>query len=126
VSIPCLSLLKVRETWAYATAKFLIDPIWWLYLFWLPDFFVKRHHLDLRTFGPPLIAIYVVSDPGSIAGGWMCSRLLRAGFTLNAARKLTMLLCAVLVIPIVTASYVDNLWLAVAIVALAAETRGAP
>ena len=118
-SISWLSLLKVRETWAYATAKFLIDPIWWMYLFWLPDFLVKRHHLDLKTFGPPLVAIYVVSDLGSIAGGWMSSRLLRAGFTLNAARKWTMLLCAVLVMPVVAASYVDSLWGAVAIVALA-------
>ena len=123
VSIPWLSLLKLRETWAYATAKFLIDPIWWLYLFWLPDFFVKRHHLDLKTFGPPLVAIYVVSDLGSVAGGWMSSRLLRAGLTLNAARKWTMLLCALLVTPIVAASYVDNLWVAVAIVALAAAAH---
>jgi MFS transporter, ACS family, hexuronate transporter len=119
MSIPWLRLLKVRETWAYAAAKFLIDPIWWMYLFWLPDFLVKRHHLDLKTFGPPLVAIYVVSDLGSIAGGWMSSRMLHAGFSLNAARKLTMLLCAVLVMPIVAASYVDNLWGAVAIVALA-------
>jgi MFS transporter, ACS family, hexuronate transporter len=119
VSIPWLSLLKVRETWAYAIGKFLIDPIWWMYLFWLPDFLVKRHHLDLKTFGPPLVAIYVVSDLGSVGGGWMSSRLLRAGFSLNAARKWTMLLCAVLVIPVVTASYVDSLWGAVALVALA-------
>jgi ACS family hexuronate transporter-like MFS transporter len=119
VAIPWLSLLKVRETWAYAIGKFLIDPIWWMYLFWLPDFLVKRHHLDLKTFGPPLVAIYVVSDLGSVAGGWMSSRLLRAGCSLNAARKWTMLLCAVLVIPVVAAAYVDSLWAAVALVALA-------
>ena len=118
-SISWSSLLKTRETWAYAIAKFLIDPIWWMYLFWLPDFFVKRHHLDLKTFGPPLVVVYVVSDLGSIAGGWLSSRLLRAGFSLNAARKGTMLLCAVLVMPIMAASYVNNLWAAVAIVALA-------
>ncbi len=119
LSIPWLSLLKVRETWAYAIGKFLIDTIWWMYLFWLPDFLVKRHHLDLKTFGLPLVAIYVVSDLGSIAGGWMSSRLLRAGLTLNAARKWTMLLCAVLVIPIVVAASVNSLWLTVAIVGLA-------
>jgi MFS transporter, ACS family, hexuronate transporter len=123
VSIPWLSLLKVRETYAFALGKFLTDPIWWLYLFWLPDFLVKRHHLDLQSFGPPLIAIYVVSDLGSIAGGWMSSRLLRAGFSLSAARKLTMLLCAVLVMPVVAAAYVDNLWLAVAIVSVAAAAH---
>ncbi len=119
VSVSWFRLLKVRETWAYAIGKFLIDPIWWMYLFWLPDFLVKRHHLDLKTFGPPLVAIYVVSDLGSIGGGWMSSRLLRAGYSLNAARKWTMLLCSLLVIPVVAASYIDNLWGAVAIVALA-------
>lgn len=119
VSIPWLSLLGLRETWAYAIGKFLIDPIWWMYLFWLPEFLAERHHLDLRSFGPPLVAIYVVSDLGSVAGGWMSSRLLRAGFSLNAARKWTMLLCAVLVMPIVAASYVNSLWAAVAIIALA-------
>jgi MFS transporter, ACS family, hexuronate transporter len=119
VSIPWGSLLKIRETWAYALGKFLIDPIWWMYLFWLPEFLVKRHHLDLKTFGPPLVAIYLVSDLGSVAGGWMSSRMLRAGFSLNAARKLTMLVCSVLVLPVVAATHIDSLWGAVAIVALA-------
>jgi ACS family hexuronate transporter-like MFS transporter len=119
VSIPWMRLLAVRETWAYALGKFLIDPVWWMWLFWLPDFLVKRHHLDLRTFGPPLVAIYVVSDLGSIGGGWMSSRLLHAGFSLNAARKYTMLLCAVLVLPVFAAAYVNSLWGAVAIVGLA-------
>ena len=123
LSISWLTLLKLPETWAFALAKFLIDPIWWMYLFWLPDFLVKRHGLDLKTFGPPLIAIYVVSDLGSIAGGWMSSRLLRASFSVNAARKLTMLLCAVMVMPIMAASYVDSLWAAVAIVGLAAAAH---
>jgi ACS family hexuronate transporter-like MFS transporter len=117
--VPWLRLLKVPETWAYAAVHFLIDPVWWMYLYWLPDFLVKRHHLDLRTFGLPLVAIYVVSDLGSIAGGWMSSRLLRAGFSLNAARKLTMLLCALLVMPIFAAAYINSLWGAVAIIGLA-------
>src|SRR5581483_11276766 len=62
-------LLRVRETWAYAAGKFLTDPIWWLYLFWLPDFLSKRYNLDLKSFGPPLVAIYVLSDIGSVLGG---------------------------------------------------------
>jgi MFS transporter, ACS family, hexuronate transporter len=123
VSIPWARLLKLRETWAYALGKFLIDPVWWMWLFWLPDFLVKRHHLDLKTFGPPLVAIYVISDIGSVAGGWMSSRLLRAGFSLNAARKYTMLLCAVLVLPVFGVAYVDNLWGAVAIVGVAAAAH---
>jgi MFS transporter, ACS family, aldohexuronate transporter len=119
VSIPWLRLLAVRETWAYALGKFLIDPVWWMWLFWLPDFLVKRHHLDLRTFGPPLVAIYILSDVGSIAGGWLSSRLLQAGFSLNASRKYAMLLCAVLVLPVFAAASVNSLWGAVAIVGLA-------
>ncbi len=123
VSIPWMRLLTVRETWAYALGKFLIDPVWWMWLFWLPDFLVRRHHLDLTTFGPPLVAIYVISDLGSIAGGWMSSRLLRAGFSLNSARKYAMLLCALLVLPVFGVAYVDSLWGAVAIVGLAAAAH---
>ncbi|HUA24842.1 MAG TPA: MFS transporter [Steroidobacteraceae bacterium] len=120
VSIPLMRLLGVRETWGYALARLFIDPVWWMWLFWLPDFLVRRHHLDLRTFGPPIVAVFVISDIGSIAGGWMSSRLLRAGFSLNAARKCTLLLCALLVLPVFGAASVDNLWGAVAIVGLAA------
>jgi len=122
-SIPWRKLLAVRETWAYALGKFLTDPVWWMWLFWLPDFLVKRHHLDLKTFGPPLVAIYVISDIGSIAGGWMSSRLLRAGCSLNTARKSAMLLCAVLVLPVFGVAYVNSLWGAVAIVGLAAAAH---
>ena len=64
----------LRETWAYALGKFLIDPIWWMFLFWLPDFFAKRYGLDLKSFGPPLVAVYLLSDVGSVAGGWLSSR----------------------------------------------------
>ena len=113
-------LLLLRETWAYALGKFLIDPVWWMWLFWLPDFLVKRHHLDLKTFGPPIVVVYVISDLGSIAGGWLSSRLLHAGLSLNAARKYTMLLCAVLVLPVFGVAAIDDLWGAVAIVGLAA------
>ena len=113
------ALLRVPETWAYALARFLIDPIWWMFLFWLPDFFAKRYSLDLEHFGPPLVVVYLVSDVGSISGGWLSSRLIRLGYTVNRARKLTMLLASVLVVPVMFAMHADNLWLAVAIVGLA-------
>ncbi|MGC1460465.1 MAG: MFS transporter [Steroidobacteraceae bacterium] len=119
VAVSWARLLTVRETWAYATGKFLIDPVWWMFLFWLPDFFAKRHHLDLQSFGPPLVAVYVLADLGSIAGGWMSSRLLQRGWSLNDARKLTMLVSAIAVLPIVGAAYVDNLWAATLLVGLA-------
>jgi ACS family hexuronate transporter-like MFS transporter len=98
--VPWLRLLTVRETWAYALGKFLIDPIWWMFLFWLPDFFAKRHHLDLISFGPPLIVVYVVSDLGSLSGGWFSSMLLKRGWSLNAARKTAMLVAAIAVLPV--------------------------
>jgi ACS family hexuronate transporter-like MFS transporter len=112
-------MFRVKETWAFAVGKFLIDPIWWMFLFWLPDFLVRRHGLNLKTFGPPLIAVYLMSNFGSIAGGWMSSRMMRRGASANRARKVTMLICALCVLPIVFASVVENLWLAVFILGLA-------
>jgi ACS family hexuronate transporter-like MFS transporter len=123
--VPWSRLLKVKETWAFAIGKFLTDPIWWMFLFWTPDFLVKRHGLDLKTFGPPLVVIYLVSDFGSIAGGWMSSKLIHRGWSINAARKTTMLICAVAVTPIFFAQYVDDLWTAVAIISLATAAHQA-
>jgi ACS family hexuronate transporter-like MFS transporter len=112
-------LMSKRECWAYAAGKFLIDPIWWMFLFWLPDFFAKRHNLDLKSFGPPLAIVYILSDLGSIAGGWLSSWLIERGATVNRARKTAMLVSALAVLPIGGGMYVDNLWAAVAIVGLA-------
>jgi ACS family hexuronate transporter-like MFS transporter len=114
-----------KETWAYAIAKFLIDPIWWMYLFWLPDFFARRYGLDLKSFGPPLVAVYVLSDIGNLVGGWFSSHLIKRGARVNIARKITMLICALLVTPISVALYADNLWVAVGIVGLAAAAHQA-
>jgi len=119
VRLPWHRLLRLRETWAYAAARFLIDPIWWMFLFWLPDFFAKRYSLDLKSFGPPLVVVYTVSDIGSIAGGWWSSRLIRRGSSVNRARKMTMLLASLLVLPVMFAMYADNLWLAVAMIGAA-------
>ncbi|WP_307089862.1 MFS transporter [Sphingomonas faeni] len=120
-----LKLLSYRETWAYALGRFLIDPIWWLFLFWTPDFLGKTYHLDLKNFGPPLVAIYLISDIGSVAGGWASSRLMKHGMSANKARKLTMLTCAILVMPIVSAQYISNLWLAVAVLGVATAAHQA-
>jgi ACS family hexuronate transporter-like MFS transporter len=124
-SVSWLKLLTIRETWAYALGKFLTDPIWWLYLFWLPDFLSKRYGLDLKSFGPPLVAIYVLSDVGSVAGGWGSSRLMKVGRTANAARKITMAVCALAVVPIVAAQFISSVWGAVAIIGLAAAAHQA-
>jgi ACS family hexuronate transporter-like MFS transporter len=118
-------VLSLRETWAYALGKFVIDPIWWMFLFWLPDFLARRHHLDLQSFGPPLVAIYLMSDIGSIVGGWSSSTMMKRGISVNAARKLTMLGCAFAVTPILLAQSIDSLWGAVAIIGLATAAHQA-
>ncbi|MEJ0005171.1 MAG: MFS transporter [Steroidobacteraceae bacterium] len=118
-------LLTLRETWAYASGRFLIDPIWWFYLFWLPDFLNKTYHLDLSSYGPPLIAIYLISDVGSVLGGFSSSALLRRGVGVNVARKLTMLACALLVLPILKVDGAHELWVAVLLIGLAAAAHQA-
>ncbi|MGF7153865.1 MFS transporter [Novosphingobium gossypii] len=118
-------LLVVRETWAFALGKFLIDPIWWFFLFWLPGYLFERYDLDLKSFGLPLAAIYLISDVGSIAGGWMSSKLIAAGRTPNFARKTTMLICALCVLPIWFVQSVDSVWTAVLVIGLATAAHQA-
>jgi MFS transporter, ACS family, aldohexuronate transporter len=117
--VPWRKLLGVRETWAYALGKFFIDPIWWFYLFWLPGYLGDRYGLDLRTFGPPLVAVYLLSDVGSVAGGWASSRMMKAGRTANFARKMTMLISAFAIAPVFFAQSIDNLWAAVLVIGIA-------
>ncbi len=124
-SVNWWQLLKLKETWAYAGGRFLIDPIWWLYLFWLPDFLNKTYHLDLSSYGPPLIAIYLISDVGSVLGGFSSSALMRRGVSVNVARKLTMLVCALLVLPILRVDGARELWMAVLLIGLAAAAHQA-
>ncbi len=119
------SVLTKRETWAYALGKFFIDPVWWFFLFWLPGYLFERYHLDLKTFGLPLAAIYLVSDMGSVAGGWLSSRLMRAGYTANVARKLTMLVCAFAVLPVLFAESLTSVWMAVAVIGIATAAHQA-
>ncbi|MCE7796765.1 MFS transporter [Sphingobium sufflavum] len=108
-----------RETWAYALGKFCIDPIWWFFLFWLPGYLGDRYGLDLKTFALPVAAIYLISDFGSIAGGWMSSRLIARGHSVNFSRKVTMLLCALAILPIWFAQDVSSVWGAVLLIGLA-------
>ena len=123
VRVPWRTLLKHRQTWAFAIGKFLTDPVWWLYLFWIPDFLNRNHGLDLTSLGPPLVAIYLVADIGSIGGGWLSSFLMKRGASLNAARKIAMLTCALAVLPIAFAAGARDLWVAVAIISLAAAAH---
>jgi ACS family hexuronate transporter-like MFS transporter len=123
VNVAWRTLLPHRQTWAVATAKFMTDPIWWVYLFWIPDFFGRKFGLSLLELGPPIIVVYLVADGGSIFGGWLSSTLLARGWPVNRARKTAMLVCATAVVPIVAASRVENMWTAVALISIAAAAH---
>jgi ACS family hexuronate transporter-like MFS transporter len=112
-----------RQTWAFALGKFLTDPIWWVYLFWVPDFLQRNHGLTFGAIGLPIVVIYLVADVGSIGGGWVSSSLIRRGWSVNAARKTAMLICALGVVPIVFAANATNLWIAVGLISLAAAAH---
>ena len=112
-------LLRYRQTWAFVAAKFMTDPFWWFFLFWLPKFLNAEYGLTLTGIGLPLVVIYVMADVGSIAGGWLAGRFIRFGWSANRARKTAMFICASCVLPIVFASQAGNLWLAVGLIGLA-------
>jgi ACS family hexuronate transporter-like MFS transporter len=116
-------LLSHRQTWAYAAAKFLTDPIWWFYLFWTPSFLHSKHGLALPALSGPLVTIYVMADAGSVGGGWLSSRLLKRGWSVNRARKTAMAICALAVVPIISVSGLAQLWPAVLLIGLAAAAH---
>jgi ACS family hexuronate transporter-like MFS transporter len=117
--IPWIQLLSYRPTWAFTIGMLMTSPIWWFYLFWIPDFFNKRFGLDLQHLGPPIIVIYLMSIIGSIGGGWISSTLIKRGFSINFSRKTAMLICALCVVPVFAASQVENMWMAVILLGLA-------
>ena len=118
-----LTLMRYRQTWAFVTGKVFSDPIWWFYLTWLPDFFNSNasftQKLDLKTVGIPFLIIYIVSDLGNIGFGWLSSYWLGRGWTPNQARKTTMLICALCVLPVFFASVTADFRVAVGLIALA-------
>lgn len=117
--VPLLTLLRLRQTWAYIVGRFLIDPVWWTFLFWLPDFFNRQYGVKMLDFGPPLIAVYLLADGGSIFGGWLSSRLFRRDMTVNRARKTAMFVCALFALPIMVAAEAPSMWWAVLAIGLA-------
>ena len=96
---PWLSLLTFRQTWAIVAGKFLADPIWWFYLYWLPKFLDRTYGIKLAQVALPLITVYVIADVGSITGGCLSSSFLKRGWTTNRARKTAMLLMALAIVP---------------------------
>jgi len=123
VKIPWIRLLPFRQTWAFALGKFLTDPVWWFYLFWVPDFLKKQHGIDLKEIWLPLVTIYLVADVGSIGGGWLSSALIKRHWSVHKARKTAMLICALCVVPIIFTAQVKSMWLAVGLISLAAAAH---
>ena len=119
-TVPWRTLLTLRQAWAVALAKGFTDPIWWVYLFWMPDFLSRNLGLSMNGMRLPLFVIYSGACVGSIGGGWLSSALLKRGWTLNASRKSALLVCALAVTPIIIAARTADAWLAVFLIALAA------
>lgn len=117
--VPWSRVVPCKETWAYAIAKLLTDPIWWFYLFWIPGYLQSTFHLTLAQNRVPVMLAYSISIIGSVAGGWLSSLLLKRGKSLNMARKTTMLICALAIIPIFMAPFLHHLWVVVALLGLA-------
>ena len=124
-SVPWLRLISYRQTWAFAVGKLLADPVWWFYLYWLPKFLDAKYGIKLSGVAAPLIVIYLIADVGSIGGGWLSSALIKRGWTVNRARKATMLAMALLIVPTAFAPSANTMWTAVLIVAVAAAAHQA-
>lgn len=117
--VPWSRLLRYRQVWAFVAAKFITDPIWWFFLFWLPKFLHATYGLTLLGLGLPLIVIFLLADAGSVAGGWFAGKLIKRGWSVNRARKLAMFTCALVIVPVMFAAKASHLWVAVVLVGLA-------
>ncbi|MBL0940022.1 MAG: MFS transporter [Gemmatimonadaceae bacterium] len=118
-----ISLLKYRQTWTFIIGKFMTDGVWWFYLFWLPKFLDARYGITLGKLALPIIVIYLVADVGSIGGGWLSGALIKRGWDVARARKVTLLIAALLILPTAAAPLSASLWVAVSLVSLAAAAH---
>ena len=119
VRVPWVRLVPHRQTWAFLVGKFLTDPIWWFFLYWLAKFLNQQYGLTRTGLGWPLVIVYTGSMVGSVCGGWLPAKFLKMGWSLNRARKTAMLICAVAVLPVTFVATGGKLWLTVALVSLA-------
>jgi ACS family hexuronate transporter-like MFS transporter len=119
-TVPYREVLQHRAAWAFLLGKFLTDPVWWFYLFWLPNFLHRQYHVDLAHIGAPLITVYAASAVGSIGGGWLSSALVKRGWMVSKARQVAMLVCALAVMAVIFVPQVaTNLWATVALIGIA-------
>jgi ACS family hexuronate transporter-like MFS transporter len=123
--IKWIQLFGIRQTWTFVIGKFLTDPIWWFFLFWLPSYFSSTFNLDLKKPSLPLILVYTATSIGSIGGGYLSSYLIKKGWPVFKARKTAMFIFALCVVPIISAMYATNVWQAVALISLAAAAHQA-
>jgi ACS family hexuronate transporter-like MFS transporter len=119
------TLFRVRQTYVFIAGKLLTDPIWWFFLFWLPSYFSTSFNLDLKKPGWPLVIIYMATSIGSIGGGYLSSYFIQKGWPVYKARKTAMFIFALCVLPIMSAKYATNMWVAVALISLAAAAHQA-
>ncbi len=119
------TLFKVKQTYVFIVGKLLTDPIWWFFLFWLPSYFSTSFSLDLKKPGWPLVIIYMATSIGSIGGGYLSSYFIQKGWPVHKARKTAMFIFALCVLPIMTARYATNMWVAVGLISLAAAAHQA-
>jgi ACS family hexuronate transporter-like MFS transporter len=119
-NIRWVELFKYKQTFAICSTRFISDWVWWFFLFWIPDFLSKTHGINLKEVVLPLIVIYAVSSVAGIAGGWISSNFIKKGKSIDFARKTTILMCALIVLPIMLISQTANLWIAVGLIAIAA------
>ncbi|WP_211309742.1 MFS transporter [Mucilaginibacter yixingensis] len=123
--VPFRLLLKDRRVWIICLCRFLTDPVWWFFLYWLPKFLSARFHIELLDVAAPIIAIYVISDLGSIAGGWYSSWQIKHGHSVDSARKRTILICGLMALPVTFAAVTNHLWVAVGFISLATAAHQA-
>jgi ACS family hexuronate transporter-like MFS transporter len=123
--VPLRQVLRYRQLWAFAFGKLLTDPVWWFYLFWMPKFLAQEHDIRGVALIPYLTTVYLVSDVGSILGGYMSSALIKRGWPVNRSRKTTMGLIAAIVPVVIVAPLTRSAWLAVGLVAIAAACHQA-
>ena len=122
-SVSWFKLFAYRQSWAFVVGKFLTDPIWWFYLFWLPSYFHSKYHLDLEHLGLPLMIVYSAATVGSIFGGWLPAPFRKMGMSNTRARMAAMLFCALSVVPIFLVAYVNNEWASIALLSLATASH---
>jgi MFS transporter, ACS family, hexuronate transporter len=121
--IPWMKLLRYRQTWAFVLGKFLTDPVWWFYLYWLALYLNNNFGVSLTGLALPLIVIYTMTSVGSIGGGWLSGALIGRGIPVHKSRALAMLACALLVLPVVVVGNIRDMWVAVMVIGLAAASH---